>query len=100
MWTIRFEGKHSFFKNVIHETQNFLMARRHQKMMTYHLDSPSFFKPELQVQKVKSAMLTSFPKNIKDFVQQTYGARQTVLLAATVTVNGVQYAPGMVVSVG
>lgn len=39
-------------------------------------------------------------KNIQDFVQQTYGAHQSVLLAATVTVDGVQYAPGMVVSVG
>lgn len=53
-WTIRFEGKHSFFKKVIHETQNcknvaLTLARHHQKMMTCHLDSPSFFKPEIQV---------------------------------------------------
>lgn len=41
MWTMRFEGKHKFFKKFIHETQSFknvplTLAMRHQKMMAYH----------------------------------------------------------------
>ena len=94
-----------FSEKVIHEMQNFknvalTLARRHQKMVACHLDAASFFKPELQVHSVKSALLSSFPGNIQDFVQQRYGAHKTVLLAASIIVDGIKYVAGMVVSVG
>lgn len=40
LWTMRFEGKHRFFKRVMHDTQNFknvlkTLANRHQSMMLF-----------------------------------------------------------------
>lgn len=105
MWTMRFEGKHKFFKTVIHETQNFknvplTLARRHQKMMAYHLDCASFFKPALQANKVKSIMISSLPGNIQDILHQRCGLQNTVLSAVSVNIDGMNYAADMVVSVG
>lgn len=53
LWTMRFEGKHRFFKRVVHDTQNLknvtsTLATRHRHMMAYHLSSPSNFKPHTQ----------------------------------------------------
>ncbi len=70
VWTMRFEGKHRFFKKVAHETRNFknitnTLAVRHQKMMAFHLDSSTFFKPRLEIDKVRSVLVTSFPENVQ-----------------------------------
>ncbi len=105
MWTMRFEGKHKFFKKVIHETQNFknvtlMLARRHQKMMAYHLDCASFFKPALQANKVKSIMISSLPGNIQGILHHRCGLQNTVLSTMSVSVDGINYATDMVVSVG
>lgn len=48
VWTMRFEGKHKFFKQVIRGAHNFrnvllTLADRQQKMIAYHSDSASFF---------------------------------------------------------
>ena len=52
LWTMRFEGKHRFFKRVIHNTHNFknvlkTLATRHQHMMAYHFSAPAFFRPDI-----------------------------------------------------
>lgn len=65
MWTMRFEGKHTFSKKAVHDTCSFksvarTLALRHQKTMAFHLDSPTFFK---QIEKVRSVIVTSFPEN-------------------------------------
>lgn len=104
-WTMRFEGKHKFLKNIIHETQNFenvplTLARRHQKMMAYNLDCSSFFKPALHVNKVKSIMNSALSETIQDILHQRWGLQNTVLSAVSVNIDGLNYAADMVVSVG
>lgn len=49
VWTMRFEGKHKFFKQAIHNFRNvaLTLAVNHQKMMAYYLDTSSFFKPSI-----------------------------------------------------
>lgn len=59
VWMMRFEGKHKFFQKVVHDTRNFknvahTLAVRHQKMMAFHLDSSTFFKPPLDIDKARS----------------------------------------------
>jgi len=46
--TMRFESKHSYFKNVHHATHNHInllysLAARHQNLQVYHLLSPDYF---------------------------------------------------------
>lgn len=57
LWTMRFEPKHSFFKKVVRDTQNFKnilvsLASKHQLMVAYHLDS-NLFKHHVHVESVK-----------------------------------------------
>ena len=42
VWTMRFEGKHKFFKNI-----PLTLALRHQHMIAFHLAATSFFKPSV-----------------------------------------------------
>lgn len=99
------EGKHKFFKQVIHDTKNFknvtqTLAVRHQRLMAYYVDSPSFFKPSIQTEKVMGTLISTFPVNIQEFLRQTYAVQNTILSASSVTIDGIQYSPDMVVSVG
>lgn len=101
---MRFQGKHRFFKRVLCEAQNFknvplTLADRHQKMMAYHLDSSSFFKPALALGKVKSVMISSFPVSEQQQLMES-NANTTVLSATSVNIDGVRYAADMVVSTG
>lgn len=103
LWTMRFEGKHWFFKRVVHDTQNFkhvtsTLATRHRHMMAYHLSSPSNFKPNTQTSIVSSVLDSTLPDCAKVFIQgQTTSC--TVYTTSGVTVDGTDYAPGMFVSV-
>lgn len=66
VWTMHFEGKHKFFKRVIRNAHNFrnvalTLAVKHQKMMAYYLDTSSFFKPPVEMDKVTTASIASYP---------------------------------------
>lgn len=66
VWTRRFEGKHKFFKKVVHHVHNFkniplTLAQKHQKMIAFHLATTSFFKPSVEMNEVKSVMVAYFP---------------------------------------
>ena len=55
-WTIRFEAKHSFFKKVVRDVNNFknilfTLASRHQLMLAYYLEMTSIFKPDIETGK-------------------------------------------------
>ncbi|XP_056336525.1 uncharacterized protein LOC130247306 isoform X1 [Danio aesculapii] len=48
LWTMRFEAKHSFFKQVVHNTHNYknilqTLSTQHQLMVAHALQSPNFF---------------------------------------------------------
>ncbi len=105
VWTIRFEGKHKFFKQIIRDTKNFknvpqTLAVRHQRMMAYHMDSFSFFKPSVQMEKVAITLISSFPENVQNVLQNNFGAQSTVLVTSSVCIDGIKYCPDVVVSVG
>lgn len=53
VWTIRFEAKHRFFKQVARQTNNFrnialTLANKHQQMISYHLHSSSLSAPNVE----------------------------------------------------
>jgi hypothetical protein len=72
---MRFEGKHRFFKRVIHDTQNFknvvkTLATRHQHMVAYYLSAPSFIKPHQQASNVSSVLVSVLPGVAKQYIKQ------------------------------
>lgn len=105
VWTMHFEGKHKFFKQVIHNAHNFrnvalTLAVNHQKMMAYYLDTSSFFKPSIEMDKVTTALITSYPENTQQIFCQRIPQLATVLVASSVFVDGIRYCPDMILSVG
>lgn len=105
VWTMRFEGKHKFFKQIICETKNFknvtqTLALRHQRMIAYHMDSSSFFKPSVQMDKVTCTLTSSFPESVQNVLQQNFVTQSTVLVTSKVCIDGINYSPDMVLSAG
>lgn len=105
VWTMRFEGKHKFFKKVIRDAQNYrnvalTLAVKHQKAVSYHLDSASFFKPSVEMEKVTTVSVSSFPENIQRVFSQKIHKPAAVLVASSVCLDGVTYKADMVVSAG
>lgn len=104
LWTMRFEGKHRFFKKVIHDTHNFknvlkTLATRHQHMMAYHFSTASFFRPHTQASSVTSVQVATLPQVAKDFIE-TKTDSQNIYSTSKVSINGTEYANGMFVSAG
>lgn len=105
VWTMCYEGKHKFFKQVIRDTRNFknvalTLAVKHQKTMGLYLDSSAFFKPAVQIDRVHSVLLKTFPNNVQSLLQLRNGNQNTVLVASSACVHGVQYNANMIISVG
>lgn len=105
VWTMRFEGKHKFFKRVIRNAHNFrnvalTLAMKHQKMMAYYLDTSSFFNPPVEMDKVTTASIASFPENVQQVFCQRVPHLTTVLVTSSVSVDGVRYCEDMMISVG
>lgn len=105
VWTMRFEGKHKFFKRVIRNAHNFknvalTLAVKHQKMMAYYLDTSSFFRPSVEMDKVTTASIRSYPEDVQQVFCRKVPQLTSVLVASSVSVDGVTYRSGMIVSVG
>lgn len=80
VWTMRFEGKHKFFKRVIRTAQNFknvamTLATKHQKAVSYHLDCSSFFRPSVEMSKVTPVLLATFPLCADSNCSKLYNTR-------------------------
>ena len=105
VWTMRFEGKHKFFKKVVQDAQNFknvpmTLAVRHQKAVSYQLDCSSFYKPEFEMTKVTSLLVTSFPESIQNALRKKVPNTSAVLTASSICIDGIEYNVDSVLSAG
>lgn len=105
VWTMRFEGKHKFFKKVIRDAQNFknvamTLALKHQRALSHQLDCSSFFKLDLEMAKVTPVLVTTFPENIQRALGQKLPQAQALLVAPSVCINGTDYKTDMILSAG
>lgn len=104
LWTMRFEGKHRFFKRIVHDTLNFkhvlkTLATRHQHMMAYYLSAPSFFKPRHQTSNVSSVLVSELPEVAKEHIKQKTDSN-LIYSTSKIIIDGTDFDVGMFVSVG
>lgn len=104
-WTIRFEAKHSFFKKVVNDSRNFknamlTLAQRHQLTLSYHLDMPTLFKPDLEVEHISvlSTECLDLPFKLAD--KSKYASLASISVASSASICGTRYSEGMFLSVG
>ena len=102
-WTIRFEAKHSFFKKVVRDANNFknillTLASRHQLMLAHYFDMPSIFKPEIA--KVSDVCLEVLDSGVRQAILNRFSDVDTVGLTPHTFLNGTKYSKGMILSAG
>lgn len=104
LWTMHFEAKHSFFKQVARHTKNFQnillsLASKHQMMMAYHSQANAS-KPATCVTKITSLPLEILDLEIQQSFKEVYPTQTTVKLTSAVIHHGTKYAAGMVLPNG
>lgn len=102
---MRFEAKHSFFKQVICHTRCFKntllsLAMKHQFMMAYHLESTTTEKSSLTVTAFSTVSIEILHHDVQRDLKLKYPDISLVQLTKTVSVNGTNYRPGMIVVYG
>ncbi len=102
LWTMRFEGKHSFFKNVAHHTKCFknvalTLAKKHQLMIAYHLHSSTPRKPGFEVSGASRVPLEVLKDEVSLPIRQMYPNITEVNLAKSADCKGICYRTGMIV---
>lgn len=103
VWTIRFEAKHSFFKQVARHTNNFrnialTLATKHQQLISYHLHSSSPVASNLEVTNVSTVPIDVLNEEVGVALRQKYPDITQVHLTKNVTTRGINYRNGMMVA--
>nr|XP_020445017.1 uncharacterized protein LOC109953925 [Monopterus albus] len=104
-WTMRFEAKHSFFKQVIRHSNCFKnvplsLALKHQIMVSYYMRSSSFEKPTLEVTNVSTVPVDVLKKEIVQSIEHKFPGIKEVHLTRSVSTKGVCFKKGMIVAHG
>ena len=105
LWTMRFEAKHSFFKQVVRHTHCFKnillsLAVKHQFMMAYYLESNTTKKSSLTVSAVSTVSVDILHQDVQKALKLKYPDISHIELTKTASVNGVTYKDGMIVACG
>lgn len=104
-WTLCFEAKHSFFKQVVRHTScfknlPFTLATTHQMMITYHLSSPCLSKSDVEVSAVTTPPVDLLTVEMALAIREKFSDTPEVDLAQCVTTRGITHRKGMIVAHG
>ena len=99
--TIRFEAKHSFFKNILRSKKNFknvclMLADQHQLSSAYALTSCTFFMPEICHTDLTLVDLEEFPATERISLQQFDVTK--LFRSHKITVHGILYKEGLLMA--
>lgn len=102
LWTMRYEAKHSFFKQIVRHTKNFRnitlsLAKKHQLMVGYHLNIPESEQSPLKVAQVSKVPIDVLNEDVVHILTLKYPEVTAVNLANSVSINGIEYKKGMIV---
>lgn len=105
LWTMRFEGKHSFFKKIVRQTGSFrnilmTLAKKHQAMTAHNLHDSNFLKPTLSVSKISRVAVEVLSGDIKESIARKFPNELSVNMAKKVSILGTEYAVGMLLPYG
>lgn len=100
-WTMRFEAKHSYFKQVVRHTNCFknialTLAAKHQQMIAYHINA-SHHISTLEVANVSTLPVDVLNKEVVVSLRQKYPKMNEVHLAKNATIKGISYRIGMLI---
>lgn len=105
LWTMRFEAKHSFFKQVARHTNCFKniprsLAIKHQLMLAYHTHSPTLKNSSLEVTDVSFMPVDVLNEGVVSQLKQRYPDLSAIHMTKSVSFSGIHYSEGMLVAHG
>ncbi|KAK0144953.1 hypothetical protein N1851_016149 [Merluccius polli] len=104
LWTLRFESKHTFFKQCARKLHNFrnlckTLAERHQLLQAY-LSAGNLFPPPVQIEKGTEFYMCDYNDKIRASVASCEFESQSAVACNSVKVKGTVYKKGMFVLLG
>ena len=105
-YTLRFEGKHSFFKKVIRHIMNFKnvcrsLAERHQLYQAYLLSQPTYLRVDYDYTSCSEVHVDMLSDNVRLLCSTRLSQnQQSVMQTLCVKINGMDYKPGLAVASG
>lgn len=101
LWTMRFESKHTYFKQCTRKLRNFInvcssLAERHQLLQAY-LSAGNIFPPVIVVEKATAFYPSDYIAGIRESVAKYDFGPDTTLIAHEATVKGTKYRKNMCV---
>nr|XP_046269580.1 uncharacterized protein LOC124072313 isoform X1 [Scatophagus argus] len=102
LWTMRFEAKHSFFKQVARHTSCFKnitrsLAIKHQFMLAYYTHPSTLKKSSLEVTDVSIMPVDVLSEGVRSKLHQRYPEVTEVHMAKHVSCSGIRYSKGMLI---
>lgn len=102
LWTMRFEAKHSFFKQVARHTNCFKnipcsLAIKHQFMLAYHTHSSTLKKSSLEVTDVSIMHVDVLNEGVVSTLKQRHPDVTEVHMAKNVSCSDICYSEGMLI---
>ena len=100
LWTMRFEAKHSFFKQVARHSNCFKnkprsLAIKHQFMLSYHTHSSILKRSSLEVTDVSRIPVDILNEGVVSVLKQRYPDMTEINMAKNVSCRGTHYSEGM-----
>lgn len=101
LWTLRFESKHTYFKQCARKLHNFknlcsTLAERHQLLQAY-LNAGNLFPPAVGVKKAAEFFPTDYNHSIRESVSSFDFGPDNTFIAHEATVKGTKYKKNMLV---
>ncbi|KAL4006537.1 all-trans-retinol 3,4-desaturase [Sarotherodon galilaeus] len=102
LWTMRFEAKHSFFKQVARHTNcfkniPFSLAVKHQFMIAHQTHSSNYKKSSLEVRNASVMPVEVLNDRVVSALMERYPSISEVALLKKVSCNGMHYSQGMLI---
>lgn len=99
LWTLRFESKHTYFKQCARKLHNFknlcaTLAERHQLLQAF-LSAGNLFPPHVIVEKETEFFLNDYNDAIRDSVVHLNAQSTNTVVTHEVTVKGTKYRKNM-----
>lgn len=103
LWTLRFESKHTYFKQCARKLHNFknlclTLAERHQLLQAF-LGAGSLFPPDVVVERGTVFYSVDYNDEIRESVAHFDFHSENTVMAHSVTVKGTCYKKNMVVAI-
>lgn len=101
LWTLRFESKHTYFKQCSRKLRNFknpcsTLAERHQLLLAF-LSAGTFFPPDVLMEKGTQFFSGDYNDDIKEAVSHRSFESVNTLIGYEVTVKGTKYKKSMLI---